>query len=246
MIRFILEVLFVLIFLILSIPFIIILWLLGFIWPHFRANVSQIIVGNAFKIVWWISGSKLTIKGEENIPADRPVLFVPNHRSIFDIVIGYSRIKKQIGFVSKKEMRKVPIFSSWMALMNCQFLDRKDVRKGLKVILKCVDLIKDGVSIVIFPEGTRNKGDEPLQTFHDGSFKIAEKTGCVIVPMVLNNTDAVFEKQFPKIKPRNVMVEYLPPIDVSTLSREEKKQISSTVFNMIKETYIKNDEAINQ
>lgn len=245
MIRFILEVTFVILFLIISIPFIIVLWLLGFIWPHFRARVSQVIVGTAFKIVILISGMKLTVKGEENIPSDRPVLFIPNHRSIFDIVIGYSQIKKQIGFVSKKEMRKVPIFSSWMALMNCQFLDRKDIRAGLKVILKCVDLINDGVSIVIFPEGTRNKGDEPLIKFHDGSFKIAEKSGCTIVPMVLNNTDAVFENQFPRIIPRKVTLEFLPPIDVGALSKEEKKQISSTVYNMISETYVKNREALN-
>lgn len=243
MIRFICEVLFVIIFLILSIPFIIVLWLLGFIWPHFRAKVSQVIVGNAFKIVKCISGMKLTVKGLENIPKDQAVLFVPNHRSIFDIVLGYSIIKNQIGFVSKKEMRKVPIFSSWMALMNCQFLNRKDVREGLKVILKCVDLIKDGVSIVIFPEGTRNKGDEPLQEFHDGSFKIAEKTGCMVVPVVFCNTDGVFEKQFPRIKRVKVIVEFLPAIDAGALSREEKKKISSTVHDMIEETYLKNCEA---
>lgn len=243
MIRFILEVLFVIIFLILSIPFIIILWLLGFIWPHFRAKVSQVIVGNAFKCVRVISGMKLTVKGLENIPEDRAVLFVPNHRSIFDIVLGYSIIKKQIGFVSKKEMRKTPIFSSWMALMNCQFLDRKDVREGLKVILKCVELIKDNVSIVIFPEGTRNKGDEAVQEFHDGSFKIAEKTGCMVVPVVFCNTDGVFEKQFPRVKPAKVIVEFLPAIDAGALSREDKKKLSSTVHDMIEEAYLKNYEA---
>lgn len=243
MIRFILEVLFVIIFLIISIPFIIILWLLGFIWPHFRAKTSQVIVGNAFKIVRFISGMKLTVKGLENIPKDGGVLFVPNHRSIFDIVLGYSVIKKQIGFVSKKEMRKVPVFSSWMALMNCQFLDRSDVRAGLKVILKCVDLVKEGVSIVIFPEGTRNKGDEALQEFHDGSFKIAEKTGCMLVPVVFCNTDGVFEKQFPRIKRTKVILEFLPPIDTSALSREEKKKLSSTVHDMIEQTYLANYEA---
>lgn len=243
MIRFILEVLFVIVFLILSIPVIFVEWLISFKWPKASANSSQAIVSAAFRIVFFISGSKLTIKGEENIPSDRPVLFVPNHRSIFDIVIGYGYARKQVGFVAKKEIRKVPVFSTWMALMNCQFLDRKDLRAGLKVINKCAELIKNGTSIFIFPEGTRNKTEEPLQDFRDGSFKIAEKANCTIIPVCLNHTDDIFEKHLPKIKPTHVTIEYCKPIELEGLSREEKKQISSQVHEVIVNTYLQNQEA---
>lgn len=243
MIRFILEVLFVIIFLILSIPVIFVEWLISLKWPKASAKSSQAIVSAAFRIVFFISGSKITIKGEENIPTDRPVLFVPNHRSIFDIVIGYSFARKQVGFVAKKEIRKVPVFSSWMALMNCQFLDRKDLRAGLKVINKCAELIKDGTSITIFPEGTRNRTDEPLQAFRDGSFKIAEKANCTVIPVCMNHTDDIFEKHLPKIKPTHVTVEYCAPIEMSELTREAKKQVSSSVHEVIINTYLANKEA---
>lgn len=243
MIRFILEVLFVIIFLILSIPVIFVEWLISLKWPKASAKSSQAIVSAAFKVVFFISGSKVTIKGEENIPTDKPVLFVPNHRSIFDIVIGYAFARKQVGFVAKKEIRKVPVFSTWMSLMNCQFLDRKDLRAGLKVINKCAELIKDGTSITIFPEGTRNKTDEPLQAFRDGSFKIAEKANCIIIPVCMNHTDEIFEKHLPKIKPTHVCVEYCAPIDMALLSKDDKKHVSSLAHEAIVNAYTRNQEA---
>ncbi len=73
--------------------------------------------------------------------------------------------------------------------------------RRLKTILQAIDYVKHGISICIFPEGTRNKGEElSLLPFHNGSFKIAEKTGCPIIPMSLNNTCDIFEGHFPFIK----------------------------------------------
>ena len=96
-------------------------------------------------------------------------------------------------------MKKALIIRRWMDNLFCLFLDRKNMKEGLKTILKGIDYIKDGKSIVIFPEGTRNKG-EGVQDFHAGSFKFAEKTGCKIIPMVQTNTDCIFERQFPRLK----------------------------------------------
>lgn len=70
----------------------------------------------------------------------------------------------------------MPCISRWMRYINCQFLDRENVREGLKTILNCIELIKKGTSIFLFPEGTRGLGGEMLP-FKDGGFKIATKTG---------------------------------------------------------------------
>lgn len=88
-----------------------------------------------------------------------------------------------------------------MKRLYCLFLDRENPKEGLKTILQAIDYVKHGISICIFPEGTRNKGEElSLLPFHNGSFKIAEKTGCPIIPMSLNNTCDIFEGHFPFIK----------------------------------------------
>ena len=228
------------IFLILSIPIEIILFLIGLAFPMARAKVSQFIVCKAFQINTFIAGTKIIVRGRENIPDNTPVLYVPNHRSIFDIIITYPLCKGQTGYVAKKETKKFPVFAQWMMLMNCQFLDRKDIRSGLKMINKCIELVKKGSSICIFPEGTRNKGTDPLLEFHTGSFKIAEKTECPIVPVCITNSNKIFEDQLPKIRPVKVIVEYLPAIETAGLSREDKKALSDKIREDLAAKYVAN------
>ena len=95
--------------------------------------------------------------------------------------------------MAKAEMRKIPLLSDWMRYLHCLFLDRKDIKKGLKTILEGVEKIKSGISICIFPEGTRNRNEDELELlpFHEGSFKLATKTNCPIVPIALNNTVSI-------------------------------------------------------
>lgn len=244
MFRFIVAALWTTVFLILSIPVIIIEFFIGLFSPKTRAKHSQAINCAAFKVLKAIAGTKLTVKGLSNVPSAEPVLYVPNHRSIFDIILTYPLCPRQTAYVAKKETGKIPIFNIWMSFMNCQFLDRKDLRKGLKVILKCADLVKEGSSVCIFPEGTRNKTAETLLPFHDGSLKIAEKSGCKIVPVAINNSEKIFEAQFPKIRKAKIVIEYCKPIDPSDFSKENKRDISLKVQEEIKAAYEANKALI--
>lgn len=237
MVRFILCAVWTVLFLILSLPLVLIALILQIFSPMARAKYSQVIISGAFKVVTFLAGTKIVVNGKENIP-DGAVLYTPNHRSIFDIIITYPLCKGQTGYVAKKETKKFPIFSWWMSLMNCQFLDRKDLRSGLKMINKCIDLVKKGSSICIFPEGTRNKGTDPLLEFHSGSFKIAEKTGCPIVPVCIINSSNVFENQFPKIKKTTVYVNYLPAIETAGMSRDEVKGLTDRVHDELEKAYV--------
>lgn len=138
-------------------------------------------------------------------------------------------------------MEKIPGLSIWMKRLYCLFLDRENARAGLKTILTAIDYVKRGISICIFPEGTRNTGEElSLLPFHDGSFKIALKTGCPIVPISLNNTADLFEAHLPRIKKTHVIIEYGQPIDPKELDADTKKQIGSYVQTIIQETIHKN------
>ncbi len=240
MIRVIFAVLFVAIFLILSLPIQGILWIIGRFSPWTQKTVSLAIVSWAFNVVSFISGIKKTVIGEENVPKDTAVLYVGNHRSIFDIVIAYPRVPRPTGFIAKQEILKVPLLNIWMIYMDCLFLDRKDIKKGLEMILNAIEKVKNGISIFIYPEGTRNKTDAPLGEFHKGSFKIAQRTNCPIVPVVINKSDDILEKHFPFIKSTHVTIEYCKPVIMSELSKEDQKNIDLYVKNIIEETYLKN------
>ena len=240
MIRFIVAATFLAIYLILSLPVLGLFWLLRKAFPGAIDMISLRVVQWGFKVMLAMTGVKTTVIGEENIP-DEPVLFIANHRSYFDILLTYSRCKNLTGYVSKKEMEKFPILSIWMKRLYCLFLDRENIREGLKTILTAISYVKQGVSICIFPEGTRNDGEElSMLPFHEGSFKIAEKSGCPIVPISLNNTAAMFENQAPRIKPVHVIIEYGKPIYPSDLDKDTRKHISAYCQNIIQETINRN------
>ena len=173
------------------------------------------------------------------------MLYIGNHRSFFDVPITYSRCRRLTGFVAKKEIEKVPLLSTWMRFLYCLFLDRDDVRAGLKTILAAIEQVKNGISIFIFPEGTRNKGEElSVLPFHDGSFKIAEKTGCAVVPVSINNSVQILEAHFPFIRKTHVVLEYGEPIYPNTLDKEAKKQLGTYCHDLIEATIKKNAELV--
>ena len=142
-------------------------------------------------------------------------------------------------------MLRYPLLRDWMKRLYCLFLDRDNPKEGLKTILQAIDYVKNGISICIFPEGTRNDGEElSLLPFHNGSFKIAEKSGCAIVPMSMNNTIDIFEGHLPRIKKTHVVLEYGKPIYMKDLDKETKKHIGEYCQNIIRETIHKNQALV--
>lgn len=231
------------IYLVLGIPVLLILWVFG----KFHKKASDLIalrmVQAAFKYMLWVSGTKLTVIGEENVPKDKAVLYVGNHRSYFDILITYARCPGLTGYIAKKEMEKAYLLRDWMRKLHCLFLDRSNPREGLKTILQGIEYIKQGISICIFPEGTRNRTDEMLP-FKEGSLKIAEKSGCLIIPMALSNTAEIFENHLPWIRPCRVILEYGEPIDPKALSKEEKKFLGMYTQEKIQKMLDKNQKLL--
>ncbi|MDD3661298.1 MAG: lysophospholipid acyltransferase family protein [Lachnospiraceae bacterium] len=244
MLRFILTAGFVVLFLIFSIPLLVIEWILGKFNMEMKNRTSLAIVNWAFRVCLFFSGVKVTVLGEDHVPKNEAVLYVGNHRSYFDILLTYVRVPRPTGYVAKKEMLRYPLLSHWMKNLHCQFLDRENLKEGMKTILTCIEEIKSGISICIFPEGTRNKENDTFLPFHQGSFKIAEKAGCAIVPMCLNNAAGIFEDHFPKIKKAHVILEYGTPIYMNTLSKEDKKEIAVLVQKEIESIYHKNKQLV--
>ncbi len=220
-----------------------------FLWPKAKTlgkkdhvqqlEYSQYHISNALRHILFLAGVKVKVKGIENIPKDRACLFITNHRGYFDILLGYTTIPMRCSYIAKKEMEHMPLIAPWMRLLDCQFLDRDNIKEGMKTILTAIDLVKSGQSIVISPEGTRNTGDE-LLPFHEGSFKIATKSGCPIIPVAINNTNAVFEDQLPWIKSAKVCIEYGKPLYLEEMTKEQKKALPETTKAIIQEMYLEN------
>lgn len=246
MLRFIIVAITVIGFLILSIPILLVEWIIGKFSPELKDISSLRIIQAVFRFILWESGTKITVIGEENVPKDTPVLYIGNHRSYFDILLTYTRCPLRTGYVSKKEMERYPLLSNWMKYLHCLFLDRKDIKQGLKTILTAIEKVKSGISICIFPEGTRNTNENELELlpFHEGSFKISTKSGCPIIPMAINNSAEIFEAHFPKIKSTHVVLEYGKPIYVKELSKEDQKHLGTYTQNMIHEMLEKNSSLV--
>lgn len=236
--RTIITVLYIFLFLILGLPVLGIEWIISKFNKAHADMVQLRIVQWGLKCVAFISGVKLTVIGEENVPMDEPVLYIGNHRSFFDVVVTYARCPGLTGYIAKDGVNKVPIFRIWMKRLHCIFLKRDDMKEGLKVILKAIEYVKSGISICIFPEGTRNKdrnNPTSLLPFKEGSFKIASKTGCKIVPMALIGTADILENHFPWIHSTDIKLIYGKPIDVSDLDKDQQKHVGAYCQTVVEE-----------
>lgn len=243
MIRTLLALLFVIIFLICSIPVWGFLFILGLFNKHARDEIGYKCVAWAFGVVAFLGGAKYEVHGLENIPKDKAVLYIGNHQSFFDVILGYHLCPPVTGFLSKKTFEKVPLLNVWMKLNYCIFLTRTDPRQDLKLILKAQDYIKNGISMFVFPEGTRSKNGE-MAPFHEASLKIATKTNAPIVPVAFTNTREVFEAHLPRMKKTKVIVTYMPPVYPDTLEGEDKKHPGTYVQGLIKEQLEKDKKLV--
>ena len=229
MIRIILFALLVVIASILSLPIWLCMWIIHFFNKDLTERIAFGFIKNLCRCGVAVCGPKLDIQGLEHILEDQPAVYIMNHRSIFDIIIAYTLMKRKTGFIAKKELKKAPFLAQWIALNHGLFMDRTNIREGLKTIMQGIDYINEGFSMVIFPEGTRNKDKEShtsLLPFHGGSFKLAERTGVPIIPVVFWNTEDCFENHKPFLKAADVKVRIGEPIILDTMEKEQRRQLT--------------------
>lgn len=179
-----------------------------------------------------LTGSEVEVIGEENIPKDGAVVFVANHQSNFDIPLLLGYIKKEKGFVSKAEAKRLPVVGSWMKFLNCVFMERTDPRAALKSIKEGIEVVKNGDSLVIFPEGTRSS-DGKLNEFKAGSFKLALKSGAPVIPIIINGSIDIMRKGSNKITPAKVQIIVSEPIDPSKYKSTESYLLREEVYDII-------------
>ena len=174
------------------------------------------------------------VSGRENIP-EGPCVLIGNHQAYCDIMAVLKAMEgHHIAFIAKEEFKPVPYLSTWILRIRGLFIPtlRNDTRESLKVINEGVQIIKEGFSIMIFPEGKRSWGQE-MGEFKPGSFKLATKAKVPIVPITINGTYKMFEEHEIMTPGQTATVVIHPAIETEGLSKAEEKELPDKVWKII-------------
>ena len=197
-------------------------------------TVEQIVKANIprwSRGILHVTGARMTVEGQKNIPAG-PCVFVGNHRSYYDIPILLTALDAPHGILAKEELEKIPLLNRWMKLLGCVFVKRDDIRASVKALNDATAIVESG--FVIFPEGTRYKGEEGgAGEFKAGAFRIAIKTGVPVVPVAISGARGLFEGHGLRATPGDIRVRILPAIQTAGMSKAEQKQLPDAVRQTI-------------
>ncbi|MEA3544826.1 MAG: lysophospholipid acyltransferase family protein [Thermodesulfobacteriota bacterium] len=180
----------------------------------------------------FLAGLGIEVKGLENIPADTPAIYISNHQSNFDIPIIFAGLPIQFRWMAKQELFQVPLFGHALKRTGCIPIDRSDRRKTMHSLIAAAQRIKAGVSVVIFPEGTRTP-DGQLQKFKQGALLIAVKAQVPVIPVAIHGSYQILPKDRWKIAPGALKLEFFQPISTDGLKTGDLDTLTGKVHNQI-------------
>lgn len=174
------------------------------------------------------------IIGADNIDKKQSYIYTSNHTSFLDIPGLTISIPTQFRPLAKKELLKAPIFGLIVKVVTV-VVDRSSAdsrRESINILKK---RIHSGISLLIFPEGTQNRTEQPLQPFYDGAFRLAIETQTPVLPMVIVNAGKLMPPTGFSIRPGKIKVVFGEPIDVSNYTMEDTPKLKTEVFNIMQE-----------
>ncbi|WP_096154369.1 lysophospholipid acyltransferase family protein [Bacillus sp. FJAT-45066] len=188
-----------------------------------------------------LTKSTVTVTGQHHIP-NGAVLFVSNHQGNFDVPILIGYLEKPLGFISKVEVKKIPLIPRWMEAMNCVFIDRSDRRKAIQSIRDGAQLLKNGHSLVLFPEGTRSKGEE-MGEFKSGGLRLAIDSRVPIVPVCISDSYKIMEVNKFGFSKADVSVKLGEPIFLPAEGKIDSSALAEQIQNKIVE--LQNEKVVS-
>lgn len=190
------------------------------------------------KCILVASGVKVTVKGLPNIDPAGSYIYMSNHLSNFDIPILMSYLPVQFRWLAKAELFRIPLFGYAMKRAGYISIDRSDRKSAIQSLNKAAKIIRNGVSVVIFPEGTRSQNNN-IQPFKKGGFFLAIDSGVHIVPIIIHAAWSIMPKKQFLVKPGNVVLEITSPIESSDYTRETRDDLMEKIRNVIMESFEK-------
>lgn len=167
-----------------------------------------------------------------------PYVIIANHRSNLDAPVAAISCKGRVRYLAKKELLKVPVMGQIFKVMSV-YVDRSSPQDRRASVEKLKKFIQEGDSIFLFPEGTRNKTDQPMIDYKDGAFTIAVQTQTPIMPMLYIHTDDLMPNKRPLMRPGIIEVYHLDPISVEGLTDADIPALKQRVRSMMEETFLR-------
>ncbi len=180
----------------------------------------------------FFAGLKVQIQGAENIPHAGSAIYVSNHQSNFDIPIIYAGLPIQFRWMAKQELFRIPLFGLAMKRSGFIPIDRSNRRKTMHSVIAAAQRIKEGASVVIFPEGTRTPNGQ-LQEFKKGALLIAAKAQVPVVPIVIHGSYQIQPKGRWRIASGLLKMEFLQPITTEGLKSCDIDMLTTKVHDQI-------------
>jgi 1-acyl-sn-glycerol-3-phosphate acyltransferase len=199
-------------------------------------NSVHIIARIWAKSILFVSGIKVEVEGLTNIDPSKSYVYMSNHRSNFDIPVLLGCLPIQFRWLAKAELFKIPIFGRAMSGAGYVKIDRSNRVSAFKSINQVAAKMKNGVSVMIFPEGTRSE-DGDVKPFKKGGFVMAVDTGAPIVPVILRGTRSIMAKGSWRINPGDVTLSIEKPIDTTGYTRDTKEDLIKIVRSVICEVF---------
>ncbi len=222
------------------------IFLVPFMWCklcYYASHVDKYTEEQHYKMLRFIvlranKGGNVTIEvhGRENLPDKSGFMFFPNHQGLYDVLAIVEACPIPFSVVAKKEIKDIQFLKQVIACMKGYLMDRDDIRQSMKIIMDVTNEVKKGRNYVIFPEGTRSKEDNQVQSFKAGSFKAATKAECPIVPVALINSFKPFDTN--TISPVTVQVHFLPPLLYDEYKEMKTKEIADKVQKQIQQVIL--------
>ncbi len=209
-------------------------WIIGFLHEPGRSRVLYKVFRVWIGFFFFITGIRLKRKGMENFKKGETYIVVCNHNTLLDIPVSSPGIPGPNKTIAKIEMARIPVFGT-IYKSGSVLVDRKSNKSRKNSYLKMKEVLRQGIHMCIYPEGTRNKTREPLQKFHDGAFRLAEESKHAIIPALLFNTKKLFpnNKKF-YFLPGKVEMHFLPAVEPGSQSAEQLKE---KVFSLMYDYY---------
>lgn len=204
----------------------------------YGANSAHRIAKIWARMLLFISGVKADLIGSENIPGGGPYVFMANHQSDFDILLALVYIPGQFRWIVKKELFALPIFGKAMKRAGYIEIDRQNREKALKSLDEAALQVKNGKSLMTFPEGTRSRDGE-IRPFKKGLFYLAIQSEVPIIPFSIVGSREIMPRRSLSVSPKKVTIVIDKPIDVRRFSLERRDDLVKEVRDVIVDNFYK-------
>lgn len=204
--------------------------------PNPRGQAIFLRIAAIWMRVWLtLIGCTLKVRGKEHFKKGVAYIVTCNHNSFMDVPLSCPFIPGANRTIAKKSFTKVPIFG-WYYAKGSVLVDRKSEQSRRKSFEMMMQTLREGMHMSIYPEGTRNRTNEPLKKFYDGAFKLSVASGAPIIPSVIFNTKKILPPNKPMyLIPGPMEIHFLEPIEPTNLSSDELKD---KVFEVMKNYYL--------